>query len=294
MAAKLGLQQTPPAESDESAGQTTQWALGWAQRLGAEDRDRLLMELMRWFKHDFFKWAGKLPCPGCESDDTHCLRGTEPLDHERADLAGRVEIHECKACGAEFRFPRYNCPGKLLETRLGRCGEWANCFGLLLRALGFEARYVLDWTDHVWCEVWSDRVSRWVHCDCCEGPGTIDSPLMYEAGWGKKLNYIVAFAPDHVVDVTRRYTQDFEALKPRRNAASETVIETLIFDAHRQAARTATSSDATVTRTRLLMEQFSFMDAANRDLKDAEQQGRVSGEAEWKRLRGEDGAGAAS
>lgn len=54
-------------------------------------------------------------------------------------MAGVTEVYECNSCHQLTRFPRYNNPRTLLTERRGRCGEFANCFTLICRAMGFEA-----------------------------------------------------------------------------------------------------------------------------------------------------------
>ena len=53
----------------------------------------------------------------------------------------------------QVRFPRYNSVPKVLSTRQGRCGEYAATLYQLVLSLGWQARWVVDWTDHVWVEV---------------------------------------------------------------------------------------------------------------------------------------------
>jgi peptide-N4-(N-acetyl-beta-glucosaminyl)asparagine amidase len=66
----------------------------------------------------------------------------------------------------------------LLQTRRGRCGEWANAFCACARACGLAVRWVLDLTDHVWAEYFSHAQNRWVHLDPCED--AYNQPLLYE------------------------------------------------------------------------------------------------------------------
>jgi len=85
--------------------------------------------------------------------------------------------------------------------------------------LGFDTRHVLDWTDHVWVEVYSEAEARWLHADPCED--VLDKPLVYEIGWGKKLTYVIAASKDEVQDVSWRYSVDHDALKQRRTHVRE-------------------------------------------------------------------------
>ncbi|CAJ1407121.1 unnamed protein product [Effrenium voratum] len=255
--------------------------------------------MLRWYKHEFFTWTNAPRCDFCRSTDTKTIGGTEPTPEEQHFLAFKVEVAKCNACGQQTRFPRYNDPAKLLETRTGRCGEWANCFTLLCRALGYEARHVHDWTDHVWTEVFSDSEQRWIHLDSCEA--AFDSPLMYEKGWGKKLTYCIGFARDHVTDVTRRYTQKFEELLTRRTACTEqdlsrTVAALSEFALDRSVSQLPAAA-AEARRAQLASRgaaEQTQLAAAQSGAKAEEEVGRTSGDAAWREQRGELGANSAA
>lgn len=154
------------------------------------------------------------------------LGHVHPNNEDREYGASRVEGYKCLGCRIITRFPRYNSAVKLFETRTGRCGEWANAFTALCVAMGYTARLVLDWTDHVWTEVYIEEWQRWAHCDACEP--LFDKPLTYEKGWGKQLTYVVAFSNQEIVDVTRRYVIDPFMNKMRRNNVNEKWLAGLI------------------------------------------------------------------
>ena len=93
------------------------------------------MELLYWFKNDFFTWCNKPKCSQCHNDQDNMISiGTEiSSEEEQRWLASRTEVYQCIECDLIARFPRYNSPYKLLETRTGRCGEYANTFGCIGR-----------------------------------------------------------------------------------------------------------------------------------------------------------------
>lgn len=173
-------------------------------------RDLLLVELVNWFNTQFFQWVNNIPCRVCGSEESR-LRRTE----REGDI--RVEVTVC--CGQESKFYRYNDISQLLVSRKGRCGEYANCFTFLCRALDYDARIVHSHFDHVWTEVYSEAQMRWLHVDPSEN--VIDSPLMYQHGWKRHIDYILAYSRDDIQDVTWRYTNDHQKILHLRKLCGE-------------------------------------------------------------------------
>eukprot|EP00057_Strongylocentrotus_purpuratus_P002203 XP_003724039.1 PREDICTED: peptide-N(4)-(N-acetyl-beta-glucosaminyl)asparagine amidase [Strongylocentrotus purpuratus] len=252
-------------------------------------RDCLLLELMKWFKERFFRWMNSPNCSSC-GGKTRGVGNLPPTTEDRRWGAGQVEGYTCQTCNTMERFPRYNHPEKLLETRTGRCGEWANCFTLCCRALGFEARHVVDWTDHVWTEVYSNSQKRWLHTDPCEN--CCDKALLYEHGWNKKLSYIIAFSFEEVVDVTWRYTAKEQEVIGRRKECREKWLMESIAKLNRRRQGNQTGSRRRELEERFGHELVEFL--SPKMTQDGESQGRLSGSAAWRVARGESGAGAST
>ena len=247
-------------------------------------QDFILVRLLHWFKNEFFKWVDRAPCDLCRGDTVSAGYG-EPTAEDLRFGGTRIELYHCSKCMYKSRFVRYNDPLKLLESanRRGRCGEWANAFTLICRSLGYETRYVHDYTDHVWTEVYSDTLKRWVHLDSCEA--AFDAPLIYETGWGKKLNYIIAFSVDEVVDVTKRYTVSFKQLLNRRNLMSGRALRFLISKLNSGSWSRMPKDRQTYVIRRFLEEQNDLN--SKKKVSDSEQVGRQSGSEEWRSARGE-------
>ena len=157
---------------------------------------------------------------------------------------------------------------------------------LCCRALELDTRMCVDWTDHVWAEVWSQAEARWLHVD----PGeALDKPLVYEAGWGKKLTYVIASSKDEIQDVTWRYSKDHAATRSRRTLVRPRRLTALLL--RLSAARQAGVSEQEKARltARRLAECLELVVA--RKAGEGEGEGRRTGSLAWRLARGEEGGG---
>uniref|UniRef100_A0A0K2T0P7 Peptide-N(4)-(N-acetyl-beta-glucosaminyl)asparagine amidase n=2 Tax=Lepeophtheirus salmonis TaxID=72036 RepID=A0A0K2T0P7_LEPSM len=253
-------------------------------------KDLLLMELLSWFKNDFFQWFDAPKCSNCNDQVTKTIGCVTPTDIELRDGASIVEKYECPLCfRSDFRFPRYHSnPSKLLETRRGRCGEWANCFALLARSMKYDVRRVLDWTDHVWVEIFSEHQDRWVHVDPCEG--VLDKPLLYEVGWKKELSYVIATSIYEVIDVTPRYVKCIEETKKnKRYLVQEKWLSDTIGNLTDSLMNNLSKEQKELCVQRRLKDLVELMSQKNPINLDESLPGRQSGSSAWRLQRGEVG-----
>lgn len=166
-------------------------------------------------------------------------------------------MHRCDSCNHYTPFYRHTNLETLLVTREGRCGEWASCFTLYCRSLGWDTRFVLDKTDHVWTEVYSIAQKRWLHCDPCEN--ICDQPLIYENGWGKKLSYIFAFSYDDIQDVTWRYSSDHKKLIENRTMCSEKELLKVLLNIRNRVQRNLSEARKQYLAKRCALELVELM-----------------------------------
>uniref|UniRef100_M8AX26 Peptide-N(4)-(N-acetyl-beta-glucosaminyl)asparagine amidase n=1 Tax=Aegilops tauschii TaxID=37682 RepID=M8AX26_AEGTA len=163
----------------------------------------------------------------------------------------------CNHCSSITRFPRYNDPHK-----------------------------ILDFTDHVWTECFSNLYGRWIHLDPCEG--VYDNPLLYEKGWNKKLDYAIGISKDGVHDITKRYTRKWHEVLSRRTITSEDTVSAILMNITRK-CRSGLSSDellALENRDRKESEELSkatYLEVNN----SISLPGRQSGSVEWRAARSE-------
>lgn len=188
--------------------------------------DFLVLELLDFFKNQFFKWINKPECSTCGKSGDNIIRtGTGTPQKHNPDEITIIEQYRCQACKTDVAFPRINNSVTLLSTRKGRCGEWVNCFMLILKALlgaDLKIRYVWNKEDHVWCEYYSQSLKRWIHLDPCEA--AFDEPNLYCDNWGKNMSWVIGVNNAYIIDLSNKYITNKDKVIPKSSTVSHVAI----------------------------------------------------------------------
>lgn len=237
-------------------------------------RDLILVELVNWFNTEYFEWINNLPCKVCGSEESKLKRTQTEGDC-------RVEVGIC--CGQETKFYRYNDIAQLLVSRKGRCGEYANCFTFLCRCLDYDARIVHSLFDHVWTEVYSESQLRWLHVDPSDN--VVDSPLMYQHGWKRNVDYVFAYSCDDIQDVSWRYCNNHKDTLLMRRFCSENELVESILTIRKKRQMHLNDDRKKILSQRCMLELIEL--TVERPPTENELKGRSSGSLTWRQSRGE-------
>lgn len=248
--------------------------------------DFLVQELLKYFKNDFFTWVNKPRCCSDSESDIESLgakRFNNPINPDKIQI---IELYKCNKCGKNLEFPRIGNPVTLLKTRKGRCGEWADCFVLILAALiGVErVRYIWNFEDHVWSEYYSLTQKRWIHLDPCEA--CFDEPLLYSDNWGKEMSWVIGLNHNYIIDLSKKYInpKKQKSLSDYNIKKVHKAIDSLNYQKNRHLTREEYYYQILVP---INLEMNSFDPETTKTR--VETKGRQTGSVEWLKGRGESG-----
>ncbi len=94
-------------------------------------------------------------------------------------------------------------PVRIYRKHIGRCGEYADYTTAVSRIALIPCTSILSAsTDHTWNEFWEDGWVQWEPVN-----GYINTPLVYEDGWGKVFGTVFEIRSDgYLTSVTDRYS----------------------------------------------------------------------------------------
>uniref|UniRef100_A0A0E0EBK3 Rad4/PNGase transglutaminase-like fold domain-containing protein n=1 Tax=Oryza meridionalis TaxID=40149 RepID=A0A0E0EBK3_9ORYZ len=191
-------------------------------------------------------------------------RKTVPMD-ELQEKALVSLAKWCNYCSSTTRFPRYNDPYKKLGKDAVENGPIAL---------------------HSTVEVLDMKLVWWMHLDPCEG--VYDNPLLYEKGWNKKLDYVIAISKDGVRDVTKRYTRKWHEVLSRRIITSEDTVSAILSSITGKYRSGLSIDGLTAIENRDKKESEELSKAAYLDVDTSiSLPGRQSGSVEWRKARSE-------
>ncbi|RLV92992.1 Peptide-N [Spathaspora sp. JA1] len=272
--------------------------------------DFVVLELLQYFKHNFFTWVNTPKCPRCQDDKNVQNKGSTRFDPvlPNPDEISITEHYQCFQCGTNIQFPRINNPVSLLRTKQGRCGEWVNCFMLILQALIGEdkdrIRYVWNQEDHVWCEYYSFGLKKWIHLDPCEA--VFNEPLLYCNNWGKKMSYVIGFNQNYIIDLSDKYITPEKQIE-KSSIINKTKVKQIIdyYNSNKlvsyynqqfsglgneQKALLNVYNDIIIPRNQEFAMNRKQPEIPSSVSASSVPKGRQTGSAEWTKSRGEDGS----
>lgn len=251
-------------------------------------RDYCIIRLLEHFKQELFTWVNELKCDHCNGKECDLLecRHTNDIEYH----CQMIEVYKCPKCNSLIEFPRYNHAGRLLETRRGRCGEWALCFSYICFVFDYDVRMVHHVDDHVWVEIFSEHQKRWIHCDPCEN--AFDNALLYECGWKKPATLIIASGMNEIRDVTWRYSSEWQkTVMLRIQLFDENRLQSMIDQNNRRLQSNLSATERDRILHRWMGEMVEFLRTPDQNIRQPSDpkalQGRISGSIQWRQSRGE-------